>query len=233
MAQRKREDIQNFKIESKVFDDRTLLNIYKLMAKGVLNSVESFVKEGKESVVLSGKDKKGKWLAIKVYKVEHCDFRNMWMYLVGDPRFSRVKKGRRSVVYNWCKREFRNLKIAYANNISCPKPIAFRENVLVIEFIGKNGVLAPRLFDVTLRPTDAQLIYDFIINDVKKLFDAGLVHADLSPYNILLYEKPYIIDFSQAVPVKHQLAQDLLRNDLRNLNTYFKKFGVTTVEVLK
>jgi len=221
------EDVKEFKIERKVFDDKTLFAIYKLMLKGVVNSAESMVREGKESLVISGKDKKGKWLALKIYRTKHCDFKSMWKYLIADHRFSRIKKNRRNVVYNWCKREFRNLKIAFKAKVSCPKPIAFYENVLVTKFIGKNGKPAPRLVDVRLSKEDAKYLYRLVLKEMKKLYKAGLVHADLSGWNILLHKgKIFLFDLSQTVTLRHPLAKEFLRRDLKNINSYFKKFEV-------
>lgn len=220
------EDVKDFKIERKVFDERTLYTIYKLMTKGFIKSVESAVKEGKESLVLSAKGKNNNWLALKIYRTKYCDFKSMWKYLVGDPRFSGIKKSRRAVIFNWCKREFKNLKIAFKAKVSVPRPITFKENVLVIDFIGKNGKLAPRLINVKLKPRGASKIYAFILGQIKKLVKAGLVHSDLSAYNILIWDKPYLIDFSQAVPLKHQLAKQFLERDIKNINSYFKKVGV-------
>lgn len=225
------EDIKELKIERKVFDDRTLFAIYKLMLKGIVKSVESVAKEGKESLVLSAKDKKDKWLALKIYRTKYCDFKSMWKYLVSDPRFVGIKKSRRAMVYNWCKREFKNLKTAFDAKVSCPKPIVFYENILVMKFIGEDGNLAPMVVDLKFKLRDAQLIYNFILNQIKKIVKAGLVHSDLSAYNILFLDKPYIIDFSQAVPLRHPLAKDFLKRDLKNINSYFKKLGVKVKSV--
>jgi RIO kinase 1 len=222
---RRPSDFKEFKIEKKVFDERTLFAIYKLLTKGVLKSVESSLQEGKESMILSARDEKNNWLAVKVYKTR-SDFKSMWTYLAGDPRFHGLKKKRRTVVYNWCKREFKNLKIAYANNISCPKPIDFNENVLVMELIGKGGELAPRIIDLKFDKKDAEEIYEYILDQIEKLFKAGLVHTDLSAYNVLFHGKPYFIDFSQAVPISHQSVREFLNRDIKNINTYFKKLGV-------
>lgn len=226
----KDEFLKEFKIESKVFDKRTLFAIFKLMKRGYIKTVESVIKEGKESVVLSAKDKSDKWLTVKVYRTEYCDFKSMWKYLAGDPRFSNVKKNRWAVVVNWCKREFKNLRIAFANNVSCPKPIAFDGNILITEFIGENGVPAPRLIDVKLE--DYQEVYEFIVEEMKKLIGANLVHTDLNAYNILIFDMPYIIDFSQAVTEKHPLFREFLKRDVNNINNYFKKNGVKTNENL-
>lgn len=224
------EEIKELKIESKVFDERTLLTIFKLMGKGIIKSVESTVKEGKESLILSAKDKNNNWLALKVYRTLHCDFKNMWNSLAIDPRFKGLKKERRTIVYNWCKREFRNLKTAFANNVVCPKPIAFKENVLVMSFIGENGEPAPRLIDVKIE--NIQDVYDFVIDEMKKLTKASLVHSDLSAYNILIFDRPYFIDLSQAVIKEHPLVKEFLNRDVKNINSYFKKLGVKTQEDL-
>jgi len=226
------EDAKEFKIEHGVFDESTLMAIYKLLTKGTIKSVESVVMEGKESVVLSAKDSEGKWLALKVYRVE-SDFKTMWQYLAGDPRFFGLKKQRRAVVFAWCRREFKNLMIASDAGVNCPRPIAFRENVLVEEFIGEGGKLAPRLIDVRLSKEDAQEVYDIVIDDLEKILKAGLVHADLSAYNILIFGRPCIIDFSQAVPVTHAQAEDFLKRDIKNINRYFEKIGAETVDAGK
>ncbi len=218
-----------FKIESKVFDSKTLLTIMKIMEKGVIKSVESVVKEGKESMIVSAKDRDGRCLAMKIYKTLHCDFKSRWKYLVLDPRFKNIKKERRAVVNNWCKREFKNLKKAYESGVNCPQPILFKENVLVMTFIGENCIPAPRLIDIDLNKSQIEDIYSKILNEIKKLFHAGIIHSDLSPYNVLiLYDQPYLIDFSQAITKNHPLANEWLERDVKNINRYFSKFGLQT-----
>ncbi len=224
------EFLTEFKIESKIFDKRTLFAIFKLIKKGIIKSVEGVVKEGKESVVVSARTKVGDWLSLKIYRVEYTDFKSMWKYLAGDPRFDHVRKNKRSVVLTWAKREFKNLKIAFDNEVCCPKPIALNENVLVTEFIGENGKQAPRLIDVKFE--DSQEVYDLIIEEMKKLAKANLIHTDLSPYNILVFNKPYLIDFSQAVTEKHPSAEEFLQRDVQNINSYFRKLNVKTDENL-
>lgn len=220
------EDIKELKIESKVFDEKTLSVIFKLLDRKIIGSVESTIKEGKESVILSAKDKNNKWLALKIYRTFHCDFKSMWKHLAVDPRFKSLKKNRRAIVYNWCKREFRNLKIAFANGVLCPEPIAFKENVLVISFIGKDGKPTPRLIDVILNEEDLEIVYKLVLKEMEKLAKVKLIHTDLSAYNVLFFGIPYLIDFSQGVTTKHPLAKDFLKRDIENINSYFEKFGV-------
>lgn len=221
--ERKLEDLKEIKIVRGVFDEHTLLTLYKLLNKNKIHA-QSLIKEGKESVILSGLTKNKEWAAIKVYRTEACEFKNMWKYLVGDSRFHRIGKRRRVVVNSWCKREFKNLKIAKEAGIDCPKPLFFKENILIMSFIGNNGIPAPRLIDVI--PKNPKRIYKILLENLRRLVKAGLVHGDLSAYNILFLKNPYLIDFSHGITVKSQIALDLLRRDIKNINSYFSKLNV-------
>ncbi len=220
---RKREYYKEFKTVHGVFDEHTLLVLYKLLNKTKI-TVESLVKEGKESVILSGLTPRKEWVAIKVYRTEACDFKKMWKYLIGDPRFKGLKKRKRTIVNLWCKREFKNLKIAVKAGANCPEPITSRENILIMGLIGENGTPAPRLIDVILE--DASPVYKDVIRDLKKLTKSGIVHGDLSAYNILLWDKPYFIDFSHGTTANNQMALELLKRDVKNINSYFSKLNL-------
>jgi len=223
--------LEEMKIEAKVFDRRTLFSIFKLMKKDVINRLVGIVKEGKESVVFSAKNKEDEWVAVKIYRVQYCDFKNMWKYLVADNRFGKIKKNRWSVVTTWAKREYKNMKIAFRFNVSMPEPIGLKDNVLVMSFIGKEGVPAPML--IQIKKADWAKIYRKIVEEMKKLAKARLIHTDLSLYNILFLKKPYIIDFSQAVTSEHPMALEFLKRDVKNINLYFKKMGVSVDEGLE
>ena len=133
-----------------VFDHLTVLSIYKLMNKGVIREITSLTKEGKESKVLIARGKEGT-VAVKVYAIEAANFRKMQPYLAGDPRFSRIRKDKKSIIYAWCKKEYKNLERARKAKVPCPRPIAFMNNVLVMEFIGTDSQPAPRLCDTKVR----------------------------------------------------------------------------------
>jgi RIO kinase 1 len=220
------------KIEGKVYDRRTLMAIFKLMKKGVIKTLESTVKEGKESVVVAAKDKGENWLAVKIYRVEHCDFKSMWKYLISDYRFEKIRKERWHVVINWARREFKNMQIAFEANVSLPRPIAVYENILVMEFIGENGIPAPTLAQLEKENLDWQKIYEQVKNEMIKLTKAGIIHTDLSAFNILYFDKAYFIDFSQGVTEKHPLALQFLERDVKNVNEFFRKRNVKIDENL-
>ncbi len=219
MKKRLREDYKELKIERGVFDNLTLMTLYEFLNKGYMKEVVGIIKEGKESAIFLGKgDEK---IAIKVYRTHAIDFKTMWQYLIGDPRFMKIKKSRLEIAKQWCLREYKNLQIAYEAGVSCPKPIIAKNNVLLMQFIGEDEP-APRLVDFGGSKKD----YLFILDNIKKLLKTGLVHGDLSAYNILYHEKPVLIDFSQATTLKNNIALDLLKRDIQNINSYFKKIGV-------
>ena len=223
LMKRFKEDYKEFKIERGVFDNLTLMTIYELMNKGYIKEVVGIVKEGKESAVFLCRGQGN--MAMKVYRTFAIDFKTMWQYLIGDPRFANIKKSRIAIAYQWCLREYKNLLIASEAGVSCPKPIIAKNNVLLMEFIG-NDEPAPRLIDVKAKKKD----YLFILENIEKLLKAGLVHGDLSAYNILYHKKPVFIDFSQATTLRNKLAFDMLRRDVENINSYFNKIGIKTVD---
>ncbi|MFQ6009595.1 MAG: serine protein kinase RIO [Candidatus Aenigmatarchaeota archaeon] len=208
-----------------VFDNQTILAIYKLMNRGDIKEVVGVVKEGKESKVLAARGRKGT-VAIKVYAIEAANFKRMLPYLIGDPRFGRIKKDKRSIIFAWAKKEFKNLERARKAGVHCPRPIAFEKNVLVLEFIGDDFKPAQRLSHT--RPKDPEKVFKVVIGDMKRMWvKAGIVHGDLSEFNILLHkERPWIIDFSQSVVKDHPHALGFLKRDINNVCIYFRKLGV-------
>ena len=190
-GKKRKKDYKLMKVEQYVFDDTTLRVLYKLRRRGVLKGLGGPVSAGKESIVFhaiggsaSGCDE----IALKMYKVSTSNFNAMLEYIIGDPRFDNIKKDRRSVVFTWARKEFKNLKRAYNAGVSVPRPVAYDKNVLVMEFIGENGVAAPRLKDVPddMLREEAERIFERIIQNVRRLYEGNLVHADLSEFNILL-----------------------------------------------
>ncbi|RJS76980.1 serine protein kinase RIO [Candidatus Bathyarchaeota archaeon] len=218
---------EEYEVLEEVFDRSTLMVIYDFMNKGTIDEIYGVVKAGKESRVYWGKDKDGKELAIKIYLTVSAEFRKgILKYIEGDPRFRNVKRDTRSLIFAWAQKEFRNLEQATAAKVRVPKPIAVRNNVLIMEFIGKNGVCAPSMKEQT--PENPEKIYKILLKYLKRLYSkAELVHGDLSEYNIMIWKgRPILFDMSQAVPLAHPLADFLLRRDLNNLNKFFKKLGV-------
>jgi len=218
---------EEYEVLEEVFDRSTLMVIYDFLNRGVIDEIHGVVKAGKESRVYWGKDKQGNELAIKIYLTVSAEFRKgMWKYIEGDPRFKGVKRDTRSLVFAWAQKEFRNLEQATMAKVRVPKPIAVKNNVLIMEFIGKNGVSAPSMKEQP--PKNPGKIYKTLLTYLRRLYRrAELVHGDLSEYNVMIWRgKPVIFDVSQAVPLSHPLAESLLHRDLNNLNRFFKRLGV-------
>lgn len=114
------------------------------------------------------------------------------------------------------RKEFRILKLLYPE-ISVPRPVAINRHAVVMELLG--GV---ELYKVDL--TNPQECLDIILEEVKLAWKKGIIHADLSPYNVLIVdEEVKIIDWPQAVNKGHPEAQELLRRDLTNVVNHFQR----------
>ncbi len=215
-----------------VFDQSTLMVIYNFLNKGTLDEIHGVVNAGKEARVYYGKNKEGEERAVKIYLTSSAEFlKGMRKYIEGDKRFKSVKHDTRSLISTWAQKEFRNLQQAVRAKVNVPKPIAVERNVLIMEFIGKNGVSAPSLREQPV--TNPEKVYGQLLVSLKRLYrKAELVHGDLSEYNVMMWKgKPVVFDMAQAVPTSHPMASFLLRRDLTNLNRFFSRLGVTVVPV--
>lgn len=218
---------EEYEVLEEVFDRSTLMVIYDFLNKGIISEIHGVVKAGKESRVYWGKDKQGNELAIKIYLTISAEFRKgMLKYIEGDPRFKGVRRDTRSLVFAWAQKEFRNLEQATVAKVRVPKPVVVKNNVLIMEFIGKNGVSAPSMKEQP--PKNPEKIYKTLLTYLKRLYrKAELVHGDLSEYNVMIWKgRPIIFDVSQAVPLSHPMADFLLHRDLTNLNRFFSRLGV-------
>ncbi|MEM2143705.1 MAG: serine protein kinase RIO [Candidatus Thorarchaeota archaeon] len=224
-------DQDELKVVEGVLDPITLKELYRLSNKGLFKALHGVVSSGKEANVYRGETEDGKSVAVKVYRVATAQREYMLEYLLGDPRYTRVPRQSKTIVPIWAMKEFRNLKLYSDAGIRVPKPIEVERNVLVMEFIGDavNGVAAPLLRHVHLE--EPELVYEqilrFLIDAYRK---AGLVHADLSEYNIMWYGGPVFIDVAQAVLRSHNNALQYLFRDIKNITNYFRKLGVETEE---
>ena len=227
-------DQEDRKIFEGVFDDLAIKDLFKMKAKHVFDIYKGMWKEGKESrIFLAYNEREQKDVLIKIYKVEASNFKSMRQYIVGDPRFKGIKDNKRSVVYGWCKKEHHNLELARSAGLDAPKPLYYIHNIIAMDLItldDKKGVPAPQLKEAYIDEESARIIFNKIIKDIYTLYNkAGLVHGDVSEYNILLPKEhnPVIIDYGQAVVKAHPLSLDLLKRDITNVVNYFSKhYGI-------
>lgn len=112
--------------------------------------------------------------------------------------------------------------------VRVPEPFGFVDGVLLMEMItDKEGKAAPRLDDITLTPEQARDYHGRVISDVVRMLSAGLIHGDLSEFNVLAdTDGPVIIDLPQAVNAAgNNSAEQMLERDLDNMRRYFGRFA--------
>ena len=136
--------------------------------------------------------------------------------------------GREAQEKAWQSAEVQALYRLAAAGVRVPRPFNFHEGVLLMELVtDAEGNAAPRLNDVELTPALATGLHDDLVREVVRMLAAGIVHGDLSEYNILLgADGPVIIDLPQAVDAAgNNHAPRMLVRDVDNLRAFFGKFA--------
>jgi RIO kinase 1 len=212
---------EEWKVYGNVFSKHSLDLLFKMSSQGYFEELESPVSVGKEANVFTAITKDRERIVAKIYRLENCNFSKMRSYLITDPRYVSTTKNSRMVIFTWVQREYRNLMIA-REVIRVPRPIAFKDNVILMEFIGTTDP-APEL--KAHPPKDPKKFFTKIVSNMKKMYSKGLIHGDLSPFNILNHdEEPVFIDFSQSTMKDATNSEELLRRDISNICIYFRKY---------
>ncbi|HJH31414.1 MAG TPA: serine protein kinase RIO [Methanosarcinaceae archaeon] len=227
----RRKDTDSIKVKENVFDTTTLKTLYTLSNKGIIQALGGSISTGKEANVFLAEGENNE-CAIKIYRISTSTFNSMEEYILGDPRFENIRHRKRDIIFAWTRKELRNLLRAQKAGIRVPEPITTERNILIMEFLGEDGIPYPLLKDISLDSEVALNIFDIIKEYMRKLFkDAKLVHGDLSEYNIMIDTNdmtPIIIDMGQAVTLEHPRADVFLRRDINNILRFFKRFKITT-----
>ncbi|MCE8425273.1 MAG: serine protein kinase RIO [Candidatus Methanoperedens sp.] len=221
---------------SDVFDEATLMALYDLAKKGYIDALGGTVNTGKEANVFHAISKKENMpeIAVKIYMISTANFNAMKEYILGDPRFVGIKQSRKDIILAWAKKEFKNLMRAREAGVRVPDPYITKRNILLMEFIGKDGIPMPQLKDVEMTREEIQHIFERTTEYMNLLYcQAKLVHADLSEYNILVdmnNMEPVIIDMGQSVLTEHFNAETYLRRDVTNICRFFGKLNIQVNE---
>uniref|UniRef100_A0A182LXC9 Serine/threonine-protein kinase RIO3 n=1 Tax=Anopheles culicifacies TaxID=139723 RepID=A0A182LXC9_9DIPT len=227
-------------------DEPTRLILYKWINNQLLESIDGVISTGKEAVILHAETdpynpnlkedepNPPKEVAIKVFSTTLNEFKQRDRYIKDDYRFAGrfSKQNARTVINMWAEKELRNLCRIQRVGILCPKIVALKKNVLVMEFIGENMIPAPKLKEAILSDLQLNDAYLEVVEIMHKLYkEAHLVHADLSEYNILMHDNHcWIIDVAQSVEPGHPGALEFLMRDCDNISTFFTKRGVSDVK---
>jgi RIO kinase 1 len=233
---------EGFKVEASVFDDATYAALYKLVQDGYVDALGGPISTGKEANVhaalggelarelfvdaeVADRISAGEFeVAVKVYRINASNFQDMREYLIGDPRFDELSE-KKDIVLAWTRKELANLRRARAAGVRVPTPLGVERNVLVMEFLGTDGRRAKRLTEVDIE--NARTAYEVLREYMRRLYTAGLIHGDLSEYNVLFHEgQLVVIDVGQAVTVHHPNAGDFLDRDCENVASFFSRQGL-------
>ncbi|GAB6879451.1 serine/threonine-protein kinase Rio1 [Halorubrum gandharaense] len=236
-------DTEQFKLQESVFDDATLAALYKLVQDGYIDAFGGPISTGKEANVFealggeagerpepgeaeaASRAANAREVAVKVYRINSSNFRQMREYLEGDPRFEGIANDKKAVVLAWTKKEYANLMRARKAGVRVPEPLAVQRNVLVMELVGHAEDRARRLSEVTVE--NPETAYEVVREYMRRLFRAGLIHGDLSEYNMIIHEgELVIIDLGQGVTVHHPHAGEYLDRDCENVATFFTRQGI-------
>ena len=210
--------------------------------QGLITGVDAPLTSGKEAAVYRCRTPRGAeapFLAAKVYH-EHAaaTFRRSATYFEGrernlKPRAVRAIRagtahGRRVLASVWVSTEYEVLTRLTEAGADTPRPVAMAERAILMEYIGDEKRPAPQLHGGTLTKADGPRLWRQILENIEIFLSEHLVHGDLSPYNVLLWEgRARIIDVPQAVDARfNQSAFDLLRRDIENTARFFERFGL-------
>ncbi len=226
-----------YKVYGNVFDRYTINNLNRLSARHLFDELKSPISIGKEANIFSAENGSSEQqIIVKIYRLQSCNFNKMYDYLCQDPRFVALKKQKRKIVFAWTQREYRNILKARELGVAVPRPLEILDNILLLEYIGDptSSEIAPKLKDLdykSMNRDDLRELYNDVVQNMIKLHDGGLVHGDLSEFNILYHDGQVIfIDFSQATTEKSSDYKELLDRDVRNIVTFFKRKGLSVTE---
>jgi RIO kinase 1 len=211
---------------------RTPPRLIPLLRDDLIEEVVGQLQSGKEAevyVVVA----EGEVRCAKVYKdANHRSFKQKTQYTEGrksrDSRQARAmakssRFGKREQESEWQNTEVDALYLLDGAGVRVPKPLVFHEGVLLLEMVvDAEGNPAPRLNDVELTPEQARAFHGMLMRQVVLMLCAGIVHGDLSEFNVLVaHDGLVIIDLPQAVQATANNAFSIFERDLVQLAAFF------------
>ena len=192
------------------------LAINALVKARVLEAFGKPLGVGKEADVYDALNPKGERIAVKFHRLGRISFRQ-----------TRRKRGYTTEHTSWlfqsrlaAEKEFQALKLVFPHGVAVPKPISQNRHVLVMGMIE-----GAELAEYKEIPKPEKVLKEILRNVRKAYLKAGVIHADLSEYNVILKPDMHIliIDWPQYITKEHPNAQQLLTRDVKNILRYFKR----------
>lgn len=216
---------------------KTPKRLEPLIENGLIDEVIYSLKSGKEAAVYVVRCGTETFCA-KVYKeADQRSFRQSVLYQEGrkvrNSRRARAMEkgssyGRKEQESTWQSAEVTALYRLSEVGVRVPRPYNFIDGVLLMELVTDNdGNPAPRLNDLEMEPEQARTYHNFLITQIIRMLCEGLIHGDLSEYNVLVgSDGPVIIDLPQAVDAAgNNNARMMLERDVSNMANYFGRFA--------
>jgi RIO kinase 1 len=212
-----------------------------LMESMIIDEVLYRLMSGKEAEVFVVQKGESLFCA-KVYKRSTTrSFRQMTPYTEGrkvrDSRQARAmqkksKFGRQETENEWQQAEVDALYILAEAGVRVPRAHAFVDGVILMDLVcDEAGDPAPRLQEIELTAEQARECFRFLVGEVTRMLCAGIVHGDLSEFNILwAFDGPVIIDFPQTVMATANNAFTFFERDLNQLRSFFARFAPEIAE---
>jgi RIO kinase 1 len=224
-----------------------------------LDDVLRLLKGGKEAhvyqcqanpsvIAAHGHDLDNEYIAAKVYRPRM--FRNLrkdHIYRQGrdlldsdgqqviDERMQRAvdkrsEFGRQLMHESWIEHEYQALQALHAAGADVPAPLERGHNAILMAYVGGDDLPAPTLNEIDLEPGEALRLYQRVLHNIDLMLAAGLVHGDLSAYNILYWEgETTLIDFPQVIdPHVNRNAYSIFERDVKRVCEYFASQGIRT-----
>jgi RIO kinase 1 len=223
--ERRKESAQR-DVRDEVFDRTTLLSVSRMVSRGMFSQVDYSISTGKVANVFRVTSSSGP-RALKVYRISNALFRSIPPYLlhalreeVGSSSFGRL-------VFAWARREFMALKACHEAGVPVPEPIDYFRNLLLMEFMGEEGLPWPPLIKCVVEKPE--VVMKQITRAVRTMVTkVEMVHGDLSPYNVLYDGKRIVlIDMGETIATDHPEAKRLLERDADNFAKYFSRLGLS------
>jgi RIO kinase 2 len=198
------------------------LAINAFVKSGVLEAFGKPLGVGKEADVFDALNPKGTRVAVKFHRLGRVSFRQ-----------TRRKRGYMEDHAGWlfqsrtaAEKEFQALKLVHQHGVEVPEPISQNRHVIVMGMIEGGELSKWREIEDPVK-----VLKEILLNVRKAYLDAGVVHADLSEYNVILRPDMHvlIIDWPQYVTIEHPNAKELLTRDIQNILDFFsRRFRVKT-----
>lgn len=216
---------------------KTPKRLQPLLDDGLIDEVIYELKSGKEAqvyLVRSGEELR----CAKVFKeAKKRSFKQDVQYQEGRKARNtrraramakRTSYGQKEQESAWLNAEVDALYKLSAAGVRVPQPMGFVDGVLLMEpVLDDEGDIAPQLNEMTLTAETARTFHDHMISEIVRMLDVGLIHGDLSEFNVLVdSDGPVVIDLPQAVDAAHNNnAAMMLVRDVDNMRRYFGRFA--------